>query len=314
MQYSTGYDIVRFYNIFVFGHHVQVTIYFSGIFLLMITLQAAERQNDSAYTLGTGTKGEQALAIQQKFMAENSYAQLKRAGLKRGMKVYDIGCGSGEMTAYLAQQVSETGRVYAVDASEEQLKLTRERIEALKLKNVEYIQADIQTYQDWPLKEADIVYARFVLMHLSNVKNALNNIHNLLKPGGMLSLQETTLSTIQSSFSSAEIGNYRDAVIALGKKNEADYNLGGKLPYICKELPFNVVYVDDLETKLKIPVGKALLIARIPELGDKIVEAKIATAEDVDGWVKIITDLPDEDEQGYINVGNVMHILLEKIN
>ena len=280
----------------------------------MSTLHAGEGQKDSVYALGTGVKGAQALAIQQKFMAKNSYAQLKRAGLKPGMKIYDIGCGSGEMTVYLAQQVGETGSVYAVDSSKEHLNLTREKIETLKLKNVQYIQADIQTYQDWPIKEADIVYARLILTHLPNSKAAINNMYTLIKPGGVLSLQEATWSTIHCSFSCEAIDHYRDAVIALGKKRGADYNLGKKLPYICQELGLKVVYFDDVETKLKVSVGKSLFIARIPELRNTIIEAETATAEDFDSWMKIITELPEEDDKEYINAANMMHFLLKKPN
>jgi len=288
--------------------------FFMALFLPINILHAVEKQIDSTYMLGIGTTGAKALAIQQGYLKKNSCNQLTKAGLKPGMKVYDIGCGSGEMTAYLAQQVGENGLVYAVDESEEQLTLTKKRIEALKLTNVRYIQADIQTYQDWDLKQADIVYARLLLMHLPHPKNALKNMYNLLKSGGILSLQETTWSTVHCSLSCKALEKYRDAVIALGKMRGADYNLGAKLPQVCQELDFKIVYANEEETTVKINVGKALIIARIPELRSRLIEAKTTTAEDFDSWMQIISELPEENDKAYINVANMMHILVEKNN
>ena len=164
------------------------------------------------------------------------------------------------------------------------------------------------------MKEADIVYARLILMHLQSSNDALNNMYALLKPGGMLSLQEASWSTVHCSFPCEAIDNYRDAVIALGSKMGADYNLGKKLPYICQKLGFNVVYADNVETKLDIPTGKALFIVRASEFRDKMIEAGIVTAENLDSWVKIITDLPEEDDKAYIGAANIMHILVEKPN
>lgn len=278
----------------------------------MTEQNATEKQENFSYALSTGTKGEQALAIQQKFMAENSYEQLRIAKLEPGMTVYDIGCGSGEMTIYLAQSVGETGCVYAVDASQEQLQLTKERIESLKLNNVRYILADIQTPSSWISEKADIVYSRLILMHLQNPKDALKNMYALLKPYGMLSLQETTWSTICCSFPCEAIDNYRDAVIALGKERGANYNLGEELPFICKGLGFKIVHQQDVQTKLKINIAKQLLLARVPELKSNLIEAKITTAKNFDSWIQVIENLSEKDDAMHINPANMMHILVEK--
>ena len=52
----------------------------------------------------------------------NTKTFLLRAGLKSDMSVLDIGCGSGVMTCWLAQQVGANGQVIAIENDMNQLK------------------------------------------------------------------------------------------------------------------------------------------------------------------------------------------------
>ena len=283
------------------------------LFLLVNNKTCFSKTNRQIYALGTGNKGAKALQIQQKYMGKISYTQLQKAGLKSGMVVCDIGCGSGEMTEYLAQQVGKNGLVYAIDSSDEQLELTKKKIEKLGLTNVRYIKADIQNSEELPQILADIVYARLVLMHLPNPKKALINMYAFLKPGGILSLQETTWSTIRCSVPCPEMIKYRDAVIALGRTRDADYNLGEKLPAICKELGYYVIEHYTTPAKQSIAFAKELITAR-PELAQKIAQAGIATTQELKSWFEKILALPENDPHAFVNLADMTHVLVKKPN
>ena len=62
---------------------------------------------------------------------------LLRNGLKPGLKVLDEGCGSGVMTAWIANAVGETGHVTAIDNSPEQLSLARRTLKHHGMNNTE---------------------------------------------------------------------------------------------------------------------------------------------------------------------------------
>jgi ubiquinone/menaquinone biosynthesis C-methylase UbiE len=47
---------------------------------------------------------------------------LKEIGLRAGMVFMDIGCGDGFFTIPAAQQVGETGKVYALDINDSAIK------------------------------------------------------------------------------------------------------------------------------------------------------------------------------------------------
>ena len=47
---------------------------------------------------------------------------IQRSGIKEGMKVLDLGCGSGSFATFTASVVGGNGKVYAVDLQPEMLK------------------------------------------------------------------------------------------------------------------------------------------------------------------------------------------------
>ena len=65
--------------------------------------------------------------------------QISKARLKPGMKVYDIGCGSGSISVEAAHQVEESGHVHAVDYDAKAVELTKKNLEKFNLANVSVI-------------------------------------------------------------------------------------------------------------------------------------------------------------------------------
>lgn len=267
--------------------------------------------DNNEYVLATGESGAKALALQQQYLFAASENQLQKAGLKSGMTVCDIGCGSGEMTEYLAKKVGDNGCVFAIDVSAEQLEFTKNRINQLGLKNVKTIQADIRNIEDLEHIKADIVYSRLVLMHMSDPQKALLNMYAILKPGGILSLQETTWSTISCSIFCPELLKYRDAVIALGKSYGGDFNFGQKMPSVLNELGFNIIEQQTVTANRSIMFGKQLLASR-PEVREKLINSKIVTREQIEEWFLKINALPEDDPNACFNVADMTHVLVKK--
>ncbi|MGI4850699.1 MAG: methyltransferase domain-containing protein [Janthinobacterium lividum] len=101
-------------------------------------LNACDEDPKNSYILKTGRGAEQALEEQHKIFEQDSYEHLKRAGLSSGHTVWDIGCGSGVMTEYLAKTVGSTGHVYAFDINLTRVMFKR-RVKKFKvLKTLEY--------------------------------------------------------------------------------------------------------------------------------------------------------------------------------
>jgi adenosylhomocysteinase len=100
--------------------------------------------------------------------------------LPRGLKVADIGCGTGLLTLALAG-VAET--VEAVDASDRMVRLAREKLRRARAANVTVRRASAETlpFDDGTL---DAVFAFHLLRHLVRPADALTEFGRTLKPGG----------------------------------------------------------------------------------------------------------------------------------
>ena len=104
-------------------------------------------------------------------------------GLGEGMRVLDVGCGTGATTRELAAAVGPSGEVVGVDVSALLLEVARARSAALD--NLSYIEADVQTYAFGP-GSFDRAYSRFGVMFFADPVAAFTNIRTALAQGGRM--------------------------------------------------------------------------------------------------------------------------------
>lgn len=117
---------------------------------------------------------------------------IERSGIKKGMKVLELGCGSGAFTTYVTKTVGNKGIVYAVDIQSgmlKQLETKMARPENKDIINIELKQATAYTlpFDDGSL---DLVYMVTVLPEIPDRQRALREVKRVLKEGGILSITE----------------------------------------------------------------------------------------------------------------------------
>lgn len=117
---------------------------------------------------------------------------IERSGIKPGMKVLDLGCGSGAFTPSVARMVGTRGKVYALDIQADMLKqLERKlaRLENRDIKNIKLIEGNAYKL---PFDNAslDLVYMVTVLQEIPDRNRALREVKRVLKPGGFLAVTE----------------------------------------------------------------------------------------------------------------------------
>jgi ubiquinone/menaquinone biosynthesis C-methylase UbiE len=107
------------------------------------------------------------------------------AGVRPGMRVADLGCGSGKTTFCLNQLVGPKGETIGIDNAEQRIEYARKHYPA---DNITYILKDIRTDLN-DLGTFDFLFVRFVLEYYrSNSFEILKNINDILAPGGILCL------------------------------------------------------------------------------------------------------------------------------
>ena len=117
--------------------------------------------------------------------AENSAAYLLPR-LKPHMRILDVGCGPGTITAGLADRVPD-GHMTGIDAAPEIVAQAREQ--AGGRGNLDFATGDVYAL-DYPDATFCVVHAHQVLQHLSDPVRALREMRRVTKPGGLVAARD----------------------------------------------------------------------------------------------------------------------------
>jgi len=124
-----------------------------------------------AYAIRGGKEGKERLNLLARVMLPTTLQLLNAVGINKGMRCLDVGCGGGHVTLLMARLVGPEGQVVGTDMDGEVIALEREDGRTAKLDNVEFRRADAAMFQT--TGEYDLVYARFLLSHLSEPERCL---------------------------------------------------------------------------------------------------------------------------------------------
>ena len=120
----------------------------------------------------------------------NPYKILKRAGLKSGQYVLEVGCGPGFFTIPAANIVGKEGMVYAVDTHPLAIKRVNNKTKKAGIKNVKLI---LKNASDTELPDQSIDLAfLFGLPYIAGgLDNVLSELCRIFKPGGTFAFQKS---------------------------------------------------------------------------------------------------------------------------
>jgi SAM-dependent methyltransferase len=119
-------------------------------------------------------------------LAAFSNAAIELAPPGEGSRVIDLGCGLGDTSLRLAEEVGAGGSVHGVDVGERFIETAKIEAEEAGATNVSYAVADIQVGE---LGEGfDYAFSRFGMMFFASPVAALRNVRNALVPGGRLTM------------------------------------------------------------------------------------------------------------------------------
>ena len=86
-------------------------------------------ENSDSYILHLNDFGRKRLQIQHKVYAEASFSFIKKMQFNSDMRVLEIGCGSGDMSLWFAQNLNKSSQLTIVDLNENQLKYTEKNLQ-----------------------------------------------------------------------------------------------------------------------------------------------------------------------------------------
>jgi SAM-dependent methyltransferase len=195
------------------------------------------------------------------------------------MRIADLGCGVGMVTTLLAELVGPTGQVIGVDFSGAQIAQARELL-LPRFSNVSFIEASA-TDTGLPHESFDLVYCRFLLIHLTDPERALREMHNLLKADGILVCEDGDLTSAGSEPPSA-LNAFSDLFGRLGPTWGVDYTLGRQLFQMVLAANFSTPEITFNQPVVARGENKRLLELSVAEAGSAFIGAGLITSEELD--------------------------------
>ena len=129
-----------------------------------------------------------------------------------------------------------------------------------------------------PPASFDLVYCRFLLLHLPEPERALREMGALLKPNGILVCEDGDLTSAGSEPSSA-LGAFADLWGRLGPSRGVDYTLGRRLFQMVQAASFPAPEITFNQPVLARGENKRFLELSVAEAGPAFVDAGLITAE-----------------------------------
>lgn len=212
--------------------------------------------------------------------------------LKPGMRILDVGCGTGSITRDIANVVGPTGTVTGIDNTEKFIASGKENFSDIK--NMELIAADLFQYQ--PAAPFDLIVSARTMQWLNNVPDALLKMKSMLKAGGMLSILDYNHKKIQwTPEPPAIMKKFYDAFLRWRENAGMNNQIADDMSQLFTDAGFkNIDVINSDETyttkeeNFVFRAGIWSKVAAIKQIADEgfiSEEERLQTIEEYDRWV-----------------------------
>ena len=117
---------------------------------------------------------------------------LERSGIKAGMKVLELGCGSGAYTIDIARAVGQNGTVFSLDIQQEMLDKLESKLSKNENKDINNVKPILGNAYELPFHDQfiDAILLITVLQEIPDKHKALIEAKRVLKNDGRIAITE----------------------------------------------------------------------------------------------------------------------------
>ncbi len=144
------------------------------------------------YVLGHTPNELERLNFQSRMLQPLTTRMLRAANIRPGMRILDLGCGTGGVTLLAADLVGSNGAVIGIDQSDKVIASARARAEAAGVRNVEFIACSLAEFDSH--ERFDMVTGRYILCHQTDAVTFLRRAARFVRAGGAIAFHEVDLA------------------------------------------------------------------------------------------------------------------------
>jgi ubiquinone/menaquinone biosynthesis C-methylase UbiE len=179
------------------------------------------------YALGYSESEFSRLKMQAAFLQDLTEDLLRRAGLRPGMHVLDLGCGVGDVSLAAARLVGPSGLVLGVDRSPDAVRTAELRAMSERFHWIRFTAADLDIFD--PDQTFDAIIGRLILMYLRDPAAILRRLRTQLRPRGIVAFQEMAMPLARTVPAGPTFQQCSDWILATFERAGFEIDMGGKL-------------------------------------------------------------------------------------
>jgi ubiquinone/menaquinone biosynthesis C-methylase UbiE len=239
----------------------------------------------ASYIIDGGEPGAARLAVLGRTLAASSESFLKRTGLRPGVRVLDVGCGSGELTGWMADLVGPA-EVIGVDVDLTVLSIARERW-ADHPGAPRFVLADAASVPS-ALGRFDVVYARFLLSHQTDPLHVLRNLRDLCLPGGAVAVEDVDMTAMYCDPPSPAFDRFTELYCQAAIGRGADPQLGPRLAGLFDAAGFEQIEAGAVHPCFREGEGKLMAALTLRSIRAAVLAGDLI---DEDGFDEILDEV-----------------------
>jgi len=113
---------------------------------------------------------------------------LQGAGIRPGMRVLEVGCGTGFFTITAGRMLGEQGYLIAMDMLAMSVEAVTKKVQAANLTNVRVIQGDALNTRLEPASVDEVIIFGVIPAPMLPMEKLMAEMHRILRPGGVMAV------------------------------------------------------------------------------------------------------------------------------
>lgn len=208
-----------------------------------------------------------------------TFRRIDALGIAPGWRCWEVGAGGPSVPRWLAGRVGERGHVLATDIDVSWTRAAESPVTEVRRHDV--------ARDDPPEGTFDLVHARLVLVHLTDRDRALESMISVLRPGGVLFLEDAdpALQPLAAPYEQGPrerlANRIRTGFRAMLAERGADLAYGRRLPALLREAGLTGVAAEAY-FPIASPACEVLEAATIAHIRAGLVKSGHATDEEID--------------------------------